>query len=322
MKLIFCSFIFMAVSVLSACSNETAISETDTKENPIDTETPLESSAEISQDETTQKELNEHLKEEATEIDFIKANGNEIEKGTLVKASGTVGTIDPNGLRGGDFALTTEEDEGLGMYDILNLNTEEIPLKEGQEVTIFGSYNDKDELGMPQIVATIIEESAAGEESEDAPLATHSTPLPLGETFTVKSTIYNKQADTYATSLDLTVTEVTRGQKAWDILYTGNQYNEPAAEGYEYVLIKLRATVKDAETKDYPFQLSSFDFQFFDQEGAAYERSPVVVPNKLDAELYDGATTEGYITNQVRIGDQAKLTYRPAYSEPIFFKLN
>ena len=53
------------------------------------------------------------------------------------------------------FTLTTTEGDGYGMYSIINVVLKEISLDE--EVTIYGRFNGKDDLGFPTVAASIIE---------------------------------------------------------------------------------------------------------------------------------------------------------------------
>ncbi|MBM7717294.1 vacuolar-type H+-ATPase subunit I/STV1 [Bacillus thermophilus] len=102
-------------------------------------------------DEPTQEELDQKLKEEAVEADFVELNVDNPPDGKKVKATGEVTLVHESGV-GGTFSLTTDE----GIYSIQNMSLEEV--EEGQEVTAYGTTSsEKAEDGSPQIVATIIE---------------------------------------------------------------------------------------------------------------------------------------------------------------------
>lgn len=139
--------LFALVLLMAACSEE----ETE----------PAATQEEIETEEAagpSQEELNEQMKEEAIEIDFVEANGGDLAEGTKVKATGELSALDPSGLRGGDFMLSVEEGDGFGVYDVSNFNTVEIPLEEGQTVTVYGTFAGPEEgTSMPMITATIIE---------------------------------------------------------------------------------------------------------------------------------------------------------------------
>ena len=165
------------------------------------------------------------------------------------------------------------------------------------------------------------ESEEVAEEPAESSVGVRSNPLPMGDTITTDVNMYDDDFNALGASLDLTVTEVIRGQEAWDIITAENQFNEPAKEGYEYILVKVKGMLKDAETEDYPLWFSSGDFQFVDKEGATYDSFSVVIPNELGTELYNGGSSEGYIHNQIKVDDETKLTFTSSSGAPVFFNL-
>lgn len=135
----------LSALLLAACGDE---EDAAPKEDTPVVETSRESN------EPTQEELNAQLKEEATAIGFVAANSGEIAENTKVTLKGEVKVIFSEGVAG-KFSLTTTEGERFGVYTIVNLSMTETA--EGDEVTIYGTFDGKDESGIPQIVATIIE---------------------------------------------------------------------------------------------------------------------------------------------------------------------
>lgn len=135
----------LSALLLAACGGE---EEGTPKEDTPVVETARETN------EPTQEELNAQLKEEATAIDFVAANGGEIAEKTKVTITGKVGTVMSEGV-GGVFTVSTTEGDGAGMYTIENYSMTETA--EDAEVTIYGTFDGKDESGIPQIVAIIIE---------------------------------------------------------------------------------------------------------------------------------------------------------------------
>jgi hypothetical protein len=139
------SLLLTGVLLLAACGEEEAT-------EPVEVEGTVEDTA---TSEPSQEELNTQLKEEATEIDFVQANAGEIEEGTKVKATGEVSNLVDDTLM--EFTLTTEEGDGSGMYSVKGFNTTDAAIEEGQTVTVYGTYDGKDDSGMPSIALTIIE---------------------------------------------------------------------------------------------------------------------------------------------------------------------
>src|SRR5690625_5624824 len=72
--------IILLVMLLSACGNDEEVN-TEPKEEQ-------EPSPEQENNEPSQDELDEQLKEEATEADFVKVNGDEVDEGTKLYAEG------------------------------------------------------------------------------------------------------------------------------------------------------------------------------------------------------------------------------------------
>lgn len=104
--------------------------------------------------EPTQAELDAKLKEEATPLDFIAANGDEVAEGTRVTITGEVTIVMSEGV-GGEFSVTTEDNDGFGVYTVKNLSMKEVV--KGDTVTVYGIYDGRDVLGIPSIAVTVIE---------------------------------------------------------------------------------------------------------------------------------------------------------------------
>lgn len=101
-----------------------------------------------------EQETEEGLKDEAVEIDFVAANDDSVPAGTIVKAQGIASPITGTEI-GDEFLLKTQETEGEGTYIVSNSSTVEV--QDGQEITVYGSFDGKTESGSPKITATIIE---------------------------------------------------------------------------------------------------------------------------------------------------------------------
>lgn len=159
------------------------------------------------------------------------------------------------------------------------------------------------------------------EEEKEKPIGTRSNPLPFGDTITVKESIYDDSFNSYEALVDVMLLETVRGDVAWTMIEAENQFNEPAAEGYEYVLIKAKGFLKEAETEDDSLYFSNMNFKFVSQEGEVYDWASAVTPDELSKELYNGGTAEGYISNQVKIGDDFKVSYDSSEGSPVFFNV-
>ena len=133
--------IILLVMLLSACGNDEEVN-TEPKEEQ-------EPSAEQENNEPSQDELDEQLKEEATEADFVKVNGDEVDEGTKLYAEGETSNINDDTLQG--FTLTTDG----GMYTVKSFSDEDV--SEGDQVKVYGTYDGKDDTSMPILNVTVIE---------------------------------------------------------------------------------------------------------------------------------------------------------------------
>lgn len=157
------------------------------------------------------------------------------------------------------------------------------------------------------------------EKEKEKPLGTRSNPLPFGDTITVKEHIYDDSFNSYESFVDITLLETIRGAEAWALIEKENMFNEPAAEGFEYAMVKVKGFLKESETEDDSLYFNSMKFNFVSNEGEVYDWAMVVAPNELSKELYNGGTAEGYIVNQVKIGDDFKVSYDSSEGSPVFF---
>ncbi|KKB33810.1 hypothetical protein [Bacillus thermotolerans] len=156
--------------------------------------------------------------------------------------------------------------------------------------------------------APAIQEGAAEEENKkDAA----SYPVKLNETVTLDEVIYSDDGlKGFKAKLKLTVTEVTRGQEAYEQLQQVNKSNKPAPEGFEWVLVKVKGKLAEAETEEFPYWLSAMNFKFVSEDGDIYnQEASAAVPNELDAELFKGMEEEGYFADLIEIGDEVTLKY-------------
>jgi len=135
-----------------------------------------------------------------------------------------------------------------------------------------------------------------------------SNPVKLGEAGTVSTVGYsdNKSGNF---QVSLKVTGIIRGDEAWKLIESENMFNEAAPEGKEYILVKVAAAVTDADTEEVAFSISDYDFEFVSKNGTTYDRTSVVTPDELMAELYKGGTAEGYVAGLVNTGDAVDLKY-------------
>lgn len=145
--------------------------------------------------------------------------------------------------------------------------------------------------------------SSSASSKEENLVGTRTNPVPLGQTG-----LYDGLEEWEGYQVEVTATEVIRGEDAKAKVIAWNKYNDQPDEGQEYVVVKV--TVKVLETKDdEAADISNYDFDFFSQEGTKYEH-PVVAGIEPDlTETYAGGSTEGYVCGIVTAEDNATIRY-------------
>lgn len=97
-----------------------------------------------------------------------------------------------------------------------------------------------------------------------------------------------------APNWDVEVLEVVRGEEAWSMLQAANQFNEPPADGMQYILVRLKVTSTYQDTESH--SIGSSDFGLTGDRLILYDSASVVVPEpELNAELFTGGEAEGWI---------------------------
>ncbi|MCK4897186.1 MAG: hypothetical protein KAS38_00305 [Anaerolineales bacterium] len=132
------------------------------------------------------------------------------------------------------------------------------------------------------------------EGEEETPISTEvgmsrANPFPPGETHSTPN-------------WDIQVLESLRGDEAWQMLQEQNSFNDPPAEGMEFILIKIKAisTYEDSDEHN----ISNWDFKLTGSDLMRYEPASVVGPDpEVDATLYTGGETEGWISFEVGTGE-------------------
>ena len=116
------------------------------------------------------------------------------------------------------------------------------------------------------------------------------TPQPIGMN---RSNPFPRSEVVSAPNWDAQVLEVVRGDEAWQAIQAANQFNEPAPEGMEYLLVKLHVKSTYADSDEH--LISGSDFKVTGDRLIEYFTASVVEPDpQLDAQLFTGGETEGW----------------------------
>lgn len=187
----------------------------------------------------------------------------------------------------------------------------------------------KEQLNKPEGESEEIEvdkeksESAEIEEMEEVTdntteeLGTRKNPAGIGETFKVTR---DDWLDGSAT-IEIELTEVISGEEAWNMVKSGNRFNDEPPEGKEYMLAKFKISVIDAEEE--PFDLNHAYFDVVSGGGIEYTDFISVsgLEPDLRADIYTGATHEGWTYFLVDTDDNPLAVFDRKDDSEIWFKL-
>lgn len=128
---------------------------------------------------------------------------------------------------------------------------------------------------------------------------TRSQPALLGTTLIFD---YEDVLDSYTASM--TLKELVRGEKAWEMIQGENPFNSPAEEGHEYILARFHIKLIDNKDEESQISFSSFLYTLVSSQGKDYDFVTVIVPNpSIHANLYEGADHEGWVAFKVKKDD-------------------
>ncbi|MGM0898244.1 MAG: hypothetical protein ACQEV0_10095 [Bacillota bacterium] len=157
------------------------------------------------------------------------------------------------------------------------------------------------------------------EEVEESEAGKRSNPVAVGETQVVDITIYDNDSNSYEGKAEITVNSITRGEEAWEEIQSTNEFNEEPADGHEYLMADVTATLVEAETEDYAWYMDAMNFDFIGSDGSPYDWTSVVVEPELNGEIYEGGTLEGKVVNMVKQDDSILLVFEDGNWDNVFF---
>ena len=110
---------------------------------------------------------------------------------------------------------------------------------------------------------------------------------------------------------ELSVIDVVRGDEAWSMIQKANEYNDPPAEGMEYIAVELHA--RYIGTEEMAERLDAWDFSATGSANVLYDYKYVQEPfPPLYFSYYPGGEHEGWIVVQVAKGETGIiLVYKP-----------
>lgn len=150
-----------------------------------------------------------------------------------------------------------------------------------------------------------VEESSSGSEG------TRSDPFQYGETANLYGTFVDRDADRqeFDAELAMTVVDTIRGDEAWEIILNENQFNDPAPEGKEYIINRVRIELSNATSDDLKTNFNYREFDYISAGGSSYSYESVVLPDELNVELFNDGQAEGNIVGLIDVDDSPLLRF-------------
>lgn len=131
------------------------------------------------------------------------------------------------------------------------------------------------------------------------PIPPTATPPPVGLS---RSNPYPRSELISAPNWDFQVLEVVRGDEAWKAIQAANQFNDPAPEGMEYLLVKLHVKSTYADSDEHT--IGGGDFKVTGDRLTRYSGAFAVEPDpQLDAKLFTSGESEGWAAYLVSTGE-------------------
>ncbi|WP_146874839.1 hypothetical protein [Bacillus paralicheniformis] len=165
-------------------------------------------------------------------------------------------------------------------------------------------------------------DNSSDKKSKTAELGSIKNPFKFNDYQVIIDSVRGDDGKKYEAEVSITVEDVVRGEKAYEILEEENSTNPKAEDGYEWALVKLKVGLDKIENEKYPITIAqAFSFDFVSKDGQIYNTDKPVIPNELQGDIYVGTSKEGYIVQQVKQGDDFLIGYKSLY-EPgeMYFK--
>ncbi|MEM5591334.1 hypothetical protein AAHH67_05505 [Niallia circulans] len=168
-----------------------------------------------------------------------------------------------------------------------------------------------------------VQKKSDKKEEAKSKLGSRTNPVPFKKTVTVEDELYNDKGESFPIKFDLTVLEVTRGEDAYQKLKSMNEFNEPAPDGYEWLLAKTKVKFTESATKDLSLYIDGImNFEMVSENGDIYSGDILGTTDpEFSYEMYVGNEKEGYISGLVKKGEKAQLRYEEMLGGNVFLNL-
>lgn len=171
---------------------------------------------------------------------------------------------------------------------------------------------------------TLVETDEDSNSDANDNLGKRSNPVPIGEWIEFKDTYYEsiESSDQIEGTFKLRITEVERGDSAFEQLIEENEFNEPAPEGHEWIIAHFETEMLDGD-EDSPYTVVPF-INVMSSSGNEVSQDEY---GTLDGDefgyvdLFPGGSHSGRVTNYVPEGDESLLVYEYGLESGIYFSI-
>ncbi len=183
--------------------------------------------------------------------------------------------------------------------------------------TVIPSENQPAPITLIPTLPAILIPTIGPEQTVISGNGSRSNPIPLGQPTDL---IYQSTAN-----FQITVLDVNRGQSAWNKVYQANQFNDPPAAGMDYIVAKIAVNYQTSSQQDFELLVSSWSFKSV-SNNQVLETPSIVDPDpELNANLFPGGQSEGYIVVSAYIDDPTPLIVYEDWtsfdSKPFYFAI-
>jgi hypothetical protein len=165
------------------------------------------------------------------------------------------------------------------------------------------------------------DEEVSNETSEESSgEGTRTNPLSVGDTKNIQVRALTDDYEEVTGSAELTINNIVRGDEAYNALMNENQFNEPAPEGFEWVLINMTYHLTEMEDENMPVFVSD-NIQIITDDGSSIENESAVTPDEFPwTEIYSGGKAEGNVSKLAPVGEPFLIKFDD-YDNTVFFEV-
>lgn len=170
------------------------------------------------------------------------------------------------------------------------------------------------------------EKNTSISKKEEAKVGSRSNPVAIGQSATFEDKIVdNATSKSYKAKIEVSIQEVIRGDQAWQIIHKENRFNKAPADDMEYVLVKVKTKVVDAETTAFAYQIADIvNTEFVSADGKVYQLNPEhhpVIPTPIENQIFKGAEAEGYSVQYIKQNDDFTFVYKTMSMQKTYFNI-